>query len=262
MTDSNLSRDERNLEKEKMAFERAILEPISEIPTDFDEDATSLLVDDIVSGSVFALGEMHGVRENPNVIYTLIKKFGFRQLGLEWDKELQRVVDLFQNENALDYNTIMNSCDGRITASYFNMLKRVKSEGLVDSIFFFDDKDSWNKRDEVMAEEIIGKTANGVPTMVVAGSAHADLRDIREGDGTLHPSMVKFLQNKGKNFSLGEIHYLSGQFFNNQVKEFKFVDGANEKKAKFYKNESGAYIYDLPVATVAVVPNPTGIYIG
>ncbi len=262
MDDSNLNTNERNLEKEKVSFETAMLEPILEIETEFDPDATNSLIDDIVGGASFVVGEMHGVKENPSIVYTLIKKFGFRQLGIEWDKENQRVVDLFQNEGALDYNTIMNSCDGRITAGYFSMLKKVKDEGLVDSVFFFDDKDSWNRRDEVMAEEIIGKTANGLPTLIIAGSAHADLRDIREGDGTVHPSMVKFLENKGKAFSLGEIHYLSGKFFNNQLKDFKFVDGAKERKPKFYRNESDVYVYDLPQATQAVVPNPTGIYIG
>lgn len=262
MSDSIMDRNERNLEKEKEVFEEAIKEPVFEIPTDFDEEAVNFLVDDIVAGKVFALGEMHGVKENPSIVYTLIKKFKFRQLGIEWDKEISRVVDLFQNDEALDYNSIMNSSDGRITAGYFNMLKRVKEEKLINSVFFFDDKDSWSHRDEVMAQDIIGHTAEEVPTMVVAGNAHTDLKDIREGDGTMHPSMVRFLENKEKPFCIGEIRYLSGQFFNNQVKDFGNVEESKAKKARFYRNESGVYIFELPVATLAVVPNPTGIYIG
>ena len=262
MTDSIMDRNERNLEKEKEVFEAAILEPIGEIPTDWDEEATNSLVDDIVAGKVFAIGEMHGVKENPSILYTFIKKFNFRQLGIEWDKEVSRVVDLFQNDQALDYSSIMNSSDGRITAGYFSMLKRVREERLIESVFFFDDKDSWSHRDEVMAQEIIGHTADSVPTIVVAGNAHTDLKDIREGDGTTHPSMVKFLEDKEKSFCMGEIKYLSGQFFNNEVKDFGNVEEARSRTARFYRNESGVYIYELPVASLAVVPNPTGIYIG
>lgn len=262
MEDVALNRNERNLDREKAVFESAILEPVVEIPTDFDEDATNLLIDDIVAGRVFTLGEVHGVKENPSIIYTLIKKFGFKQLGLEWDKEISRVVDLFQNDGALDYNFIMNSSDGRITAGYFNLLKRIKEEGLISSVFFFDDKDSWSKRDEMMAQEIIGHTANNIPTITVAGNAHTDLADISEGDGTVHPSMVKFLETKEKLFSMGDIHYRSGNFFNNQVKSFGNNQESGISKAKFYRNGSGVYVFELPLATLATVPNPTGIYIG
>lgn len=254
-------RNERNLQKEKENFEAAIVESVSEIQTDFDEEAVNSLVDDIVAGNVFALGEVHGVKENPGIVYTLIKKFKFRQLGLEWDKEIARAVEMFQSENVLDFNSIMNSCDGRITAGYFNMLKKIKNEGLVDSIFFFDDKDSWTRRDEVMAQDIIGHTSQNTPTIVVAGSAHTCMDDIREGDGTTHPSMVKFLQDKEKRFSMGEIKYLSGKFFNNQEKSFVGED-TNSKKSRFYRDSSGVYIFELPLARSAIVPNPTGIYIG
>ncbi len=257
-----MDRNERNLQKEKETFEAAIVESINEIPTSYDQDSVSSLVDDIVSGNVFALGEIHGVKENPAIVYTLLKKFKFRQIGIEWDKNMERVVELFRTENVLDFTSIMNSCDGRITAGYFNMLKKVKAEGLVDSIFFFDDKDSWARRDEVMAQEIIGHTAEDIPTIIVAGNAHTSLQDIREGDGTVHPSMVRFLQDKDKRFSMGEIKYLSGKYFNNDEKEINTGIDITDKQASFYRNEEGVYVYELPMANVAQVPNPTGIYIG
>lgn len=255
-------RNERNLQKEKEKFEAAIIESVIEVPTVYDEDCVNSLIDDIVAGGVFALGEVHGVKENPAIVYTLIKKFKFRQLGLEWDKDIARVVELYRTENVLDYTSIMNSCDGRITAGYFNMLKKVRAEGLIDSIFFFDDKDSWNMRDEVMAQEIIGHTSEELPTIVVAGNAHTSLRDIREGDGTVHPSMVRFLQDKDKKFSSGEIRYLSGKYFNNTEKDIISNVETIGTQARFYRDESGVYIYELPQAHLATVPNPTGIYIG
>jgi hypothetical protein len=256
-----MDRNERNLQKEKQTFEASIVGAVEELPTDFDDEAVNFLVDDIVSGNVFALGETHGVKENASVIYTLVKKFKFRQLGIEWDKDMNKVIELYQNEGVLDFNSIKNSCDGRITSSYFNLLKKIKAEGLVDAVFFFDDKDSWLKRDEVMAQEIIGHTSENVPTIIVAGGAHTSLMDIREGDGTMHSSMIKFLEEKEKSFSLGEIKYLSGQYFNNAVKNFPMNVESGLIRSKFYKNSSGKYVFELPEAHVAVVPNPTGIYI-
>lgn len=255
-------RNERNLQKEKEVFEAAIVESVNEIPTSYDEESVNALIDDIVAGNVFILGETHGVKENPSIVYTLIKKFKFRQLGLEWDKDMAMVVELFRSENVLDFNSIMNSCDGRITSSYFNMLKKIRAEGLVDSIFFFDDKDSWSRRDEVMAQEIIGHTSEDKPTIVVAGSAHTSLQEIREGDGSVHPSMVKFLQDKDKRFSMGQIRYFSGKYFNNSEKEISTGIDITGKEPRFYRDASGLYIYELPVAHSATVPNPTGIYIG
>ena len=73
--------------------------------------------------------------------------------------------------------------------------------------------------------------------------------------------MVKFLEKKDKRFSLGEIKYLSGHYFNNQPKDFGSEVVEKGRKARFYRDESGTYIFELPVANLAVVPNPTGIYI-
>ncbi len=252
---------ERNLDKEKESFETATKEPVVEIPTDFDVDASNLLVDDIVANKVFALGEMHGVKENPSIVYTLVKKFGFKRLGIEWDKDIAKIVQLFQNDGVIDFAYIKNSCDGRITAGYFNLLKKLKSEKLIESFFFFDDKDSWSRRDEAMAEEIIGRTADSVPTIVIAGNAHTDLADIVEGDGSMHPSMVKFLEDKSRAFCNGKINYLSGHYFNNQPKSFLSEAEVRGSRARFYRDESGLYVYELPKANLAIVPNPTGIYI-
>ena len=78
----------------------------------------------------------------------------------------------------------------------------------------------------------------------------------------MHHSMVKFLQDKEKSFCLGEIHCISGQYFNNQVKDFSGEEDISGRRPNFYRNGSGLYVYELPKANVAIVPNPTGIYIG
>lgn len=254
--------NERDIEKEKHDFEVAIQELIVEaIDADFDAEAVGQLEEDIKTGKFFALGEMHGVKENPDIIYTLIKKFGFKKLGLEWNKKLLEAVRHFQEEGILDYDAILNSADGRITVGHFALLKKLKEENLAD-IFLFDANTYGSDRDEIMANEVIENLEiETSPTMVVAGNAHTNLREIRERDGTTHLSMVKVLQNKERDFSIGEVEYLSGEFFNNEVRKFGSQVDVENKKARFYKSEDGTYIFELPVATFAIVPNPTAIYI-
>lgn len=254
-------RGERDLQKEKEVFETTIQATIGEMSVRYDEEAVSALVDDIVSGKVFILGETHGVKENPTIVYSLLRKFKFKQLGMEWDKGMSGVVESYRTESSLDYQSIINSCDGRITAEYIGMLKKIKDENLVESVFYFDDKDSWDRRDEVMAQEIISHTSEGLSTIAVAGSAHTSIQDTKENDGSVHSSMVKYLQDREKKFCVGEIRYMSGKYFNNTEKDFTENLGT-EGVARFYKDLSGIYIFELPQATIATVPNPTGIYIG
>ena len=251
--------NKRNIEKDKADFEIAIQESVNEIDTDFDAEAVASLTSDIESGNTFTLGEIHGVRENPDIIYTLIKKFGFKALGLEWKKELEEIVKNFQDNGVLDIESILESSDGRITAGHFSLLRKIKEENLVENIFLFD-KSRRGKRDEGMAEEIIEQTSSGTPTIVIAGNAHTNLNEIEEVDGSKHISMVKVLQDKGTSFSVGEIDYVSGNYFNIGLKNFRQVDEASAGNPRFYKNEDGIYVYQLPTATPAVVPNPSAIF--
>jgi ssDNA-specific exonuclease RecJ len=65
----------RDLTADKEAFLAAI-DPISiqEIPTVFDAEVLEKLPASLDETKLFILGEMHGVRENADIIYTLFKK--------------------------------------------------------------------------------------------------------------------------------------------------------------------------------------------
>ena len=101
---------ERSLEKDRQLFVEAISTiSIAEIPAKFDEVASSRLVRNLINTKVFILGEMHGVKENVDVINTLFKKFGFRQLALEWEPELKAVAEKFLDSGELDFDAINTS---------------------------------------------------------------------------------------------------------------------------------------------------------
>ncbi len=251
----------RNIERDKQSFVEAISASlISEIPTDFDETASQEFSENLANTNVFILGEMHGVRENTEIIYTLFKQFGFRQLALEWEPELREVAENYLETGELDFDAIKDSPDGRVTAGHFALLKTLKDEGMLDRLVCFDGGalgSSWNHRDEAMAKNIIANLSD-VPTLVVAGNHHAEIEPLSFEDEAeeQHP-MGEQVKKLIPNLSSGKIEYASGQFHNYGTKEFmKLSDNDLPSVARFYLDENGIYTFELPEAHVAVVPNP------
>lgn len=252
-------------EIEENIFAQAIEQyVVGELETDFDEQSVARLQESLEDTKLFLLGEMHGVEENPNIIYTLFKKFGFKRLALEWDRQkLQDVVDTFLVTGYLDPEAIKekDSGDGRITAGHFALLKKLKEEGLLEDIILFDaNQESWDDRDKAMADNVLD---NGVDekTFVVAGNVHAKIEPFNfSGEEELHHPMGEYIQDQIPELSSGAIDYRSGQFYNHGTRDFwKNPDKNTIERPKFYQSEDGLYHYDIPEAHLAIVPNPKEI---
>lgn len=255
-------KQERNLESDKTSFIEAVSSvAVEEVPATFDEQATRELVESIESNKLFILGEMHGVKENVDVIYTLFKKFGFRQLALEWEPELKHVAERYLESGELDFNAIKDSPDGRITAGHFALLKKLKSEGILKGLVCFDGGSGghgWNARDAAMAKNILDNLSD-IPTLVVAGNLHAKTEPITFDDepGEQHP-MGESIKKEVPNVASGRIEYFSGQYHNFGTKEFgRISDEEFPQGARFYKDENGLYTFELPEVQAATVPNPS-----
>lgn len=254
-------KQERDLEKDRSAFIEAVKNAqILEIEVNFDESATRSLESKLANARLFLLGETHGVKENPNIIYTLFKKFGFRNLALEWEPSLKEKAERFLNGEDLDFDSVKDSPDGRITAGHFALLKKLKEEGLLAKFVCFDQGGgtSWDKRDENMARNIV-ENLSEVPTLVVAGNLHTKTEPITfEGEEGEHHPMGEQVKKEIPNVPSGRINYLTGEFHNYGTRNFgEKSDDAELPAARFFKDESGLYIFELPEAHAAVVPNPS-----
>lgn len=248
-------RSERDVEKDKHAFIEAISNiSVEEIQTGFDEPSAQQLEESLKSAKLFLLGETHGVKENVDIIYTLFKRFGFRQLALEWEPELRHVVEKFIETGQLDFDAIQDSPDGRITAGHFALLKKLEEGGLLEEIVYFD---GWQgERDASMAKNILARVSDS-PMFVVAGSSHTEFVPIVEADKTEHHSMGEYVKKQIPTVPSGKIRYAAGQYHNFGVKDFRGKPkDAELQKAKFYKSKDGVYVFELPEAHAAVVPNP------
>ena len=230
---------------------------IKEINTTFNENSVRELISKLNETKLFLLGETHGVKENVNIIYTLFKKFGFKVLALEWDKKLQIEVENFLQTGKFNFKAIQNSSDGRITAGHFALLKKLKAEKLLEKVVCFDEQvqsGNWDDRDKSMAENIMINISKS-KMIAVAGNFHTKLEPIFF-DGKTHHPLGENIKNQIPNVPSGLIQYLTGQYYNYGIKNFK-----NEHKSKkfsnsrFYKSNEGIYTFELNIAHTATVPN-------
>ncbi len=249
---------ERDLQEPEQTFKTAVESSvISEIQTQFDPQTVDALNADIESTNLFLLGEMHGVQENPAIIYTLFKKFGFRNLALEWGTWSETTIKNYLSSGILNFEEIKESPDGRITAGHFALFKKMRDEGLVDAITCFDTSGStsWNQRDQRMADNIL-KNLTDTPTLVIAGNLHTRTKgvpDFENAKDVNHP-MGEHIKNNVPGVPSGNIKLLSGEFYNYGVRQV-IQQATPPEHARFYKSADGLYIFELPEAHAATVPN-------
>jgi hypothetical protein len=257
---SETPQPERNLWRDERVFMEEINSiVIQEIPAVFDEDASRNLLTSLDKVKVLIMGEMHGVKENVDVIYTLFKKFGFRQLALEWELELKAVAEHYLETGEIDFNAIQDSPDGRITAGHFALLKKLRDEGLLEKLICFDGsgESDWDARDENMAKNILAGLSDS-PTLVVAGNLHAKVEAITFNDELdEHHPMGERVKANIPDVPSGKIEYLSGQYHNFGKQDFWEEPEQEKTEPRFYLTKEGLYTFVLPEASAACVPNPS-----
>lgn len=253
---------ERDLAHDKHSFLEAVSSgTVRELPISFDHNAVQELAARIQHNKVFLLGETHGVKQNVDVIYTLFKRFGFRQLALEWNSSLTPVAETYLETGNLDFAAIQESPDGRITAGHFALLKKLMSEGALEKLICFDGDagwDGWSARDATMARNILSNLSDA-PTLVVAGNLHTKTEPVTFADEPTpqHP-MGERLKQELPSLASGRIVYRSGQYHNFGTKKFApVVDDETPATGRFFKREDGLYILEVIDAQPASVPNPS-----
>lgn len=248
-------KQERNLEQDKESFLAEVEKVfIQEIGVEISPEIFDAVTANIESTKIFLLGEIHGIKENVDVIYTLFKKFGFKQLALEWETSLNEVVEKYLSSGEIDFNTIEESADGRITAAHFALIKKLTEEGLLNKLVCLIGKSGENTRDENMALSSIQKISDEA-TLVVAGNLHTKTEKIIFKDGKeMHP-MGEFIKKEIPNVETAKIRYAHGEYHNFGTHTFG-KEEENPAKAEFSLDEDNVYQFIVPEAHVAVVPNP------
>jgi hypothetical protein len=231
---------------------------IQELPVEILENSKNTFIQELKQSNIFILGETHGVKENADIIYTLFKLFDFKNLALEWGSEVKEVVDTYIKTQSFSFELIKDHADGRVTAEHFAVIKKLKEEGLLEEIIYFDSQsqsNDWNTRDKNMAQNILNfKYSN--PTLIMTGNLHARTEAFIHKSATekLHP-MGEHLKNRLSDILFGKIKYTGGQYYNFGVHDFGKINTVGNDHTKFYKNEDNLYIFEIPEAHPAIAPN-------
>lgn len=201
----------------------------------FEADTTERARRSLEAAGLLLVGEPHGVRETPSVLYALSSLLGTRAVAFEWPhEELEEPVRAFLREGSFDFMRLWSLpasseffCgDGRVTAGHFALLERLRSEGRLDQVILFDRLDpdpptDWEaqvrKREPEMAELLLSQWDRRLPLLALAGAFHAQLQApegepmaaylARELPG-LEPAMLDYAS--GDCWSRGELHDVSG----------------------------------------------------
>lgn len=187
--------------------------------------------------SVIAVGEMHGVRENPEIVrevvdelkkqYSIIVGFEYPQVLLN---RLDKPFEELKNTSPADFLVQ----DGRFSIYHYDLLKNLVNKGV--SLFGFDlntieqNKQTVNVldwRDSVMARninKILANKAEDQKVLLVTGDMHfqTKLQNIMYPDNTgiLQPVKYVPMGEQINAISILALHlrYLSGEFYNKKLK--------------------------------------------
>lgn len=152
------------------------------------------------------VGEPHGARETPGVLYVLASILGTRALGFEWvHEEMEAPVQEFLRTGGFDFTRLWQLpasseffCgDGRITAGHFALLQRLREEGRLDRVIAFDRLDpeppleDWQARDREMPSVADGTTMAAHLARALPGLSPAML-DYAEGHLPMPDAPIRF----------------------------------------------------------------------
>lgn len=194
----------------------------------------NLKTKEIVGKKIIILGEVHGVRENIEIIKTFIIALEEENisvtLALEWPSEINSDISVFLNnaETTPPWRgwDFVQDKDGRISKEHIALLQWLKvrnnalSVNKKHSVFgFSENHKSWNERDLKMAKNISLLSTNDKKKVVLAvmGNLHAQRQELTF-DGESHAPLATHLPPNDT--VIFKCDYRCGAYFNYTVQIF------------------------------------------
>ena len=174
--------------------------------------------------NLIVYGEIHGIKENANVVYTLVKKLGVKRLAIEASPAVSNFINSVKT-GSCDFSLVDEDLfDSSILS--LEMIKTIaillQQNQLKELIFidtFFDnlDKDavispSPQEREKQLAKNILGIDGS-LPTLCIMGQWHTQPKVVTNGE-TQHKSALYRLRKIKPNVPFVHNVYRQGQLFN------------------------------------------------
>ena len=193
-------------------------------PKQLDIRQLSLLQSALRKSSIIVYGEIHGIKENANIVYTLVKKTCIQRLAIEASPTVFDFINSVK-ANSYDFSLVDEDLfDSSILSlemikTIVILLQQNQLKALVFIDTFFDNLDedaiippSLQEREEQLAKNILG-IDDSLPTLCIMGQWHTQPKVVTDGE-TRHESALYRLRKTKPNVPFIHNIYRQGQLFN------------------------------------------------
>lgn len=195
------------------------------MPTLVDIKGIDQLQSAIQLSNLLIYGEIHGIRENADVIYSLVHKLKIKQVAIESSPSVKEFIDA-ASEGMYDFSLIdQDTFDSSILSlEVAKTLTILLNEGTISDIIyidtFFDNldtssldhPDSPQKREKILAEKIL-EIDTTKPTLCLMGQWHTQPKPQRIS-GITHKSALYRLRQVRDSIPFVHMIYRGGTTYN------------------------------------------------
>lgn len=194
------------------------------LPKQLDIKHLDLLRPTLQNSNLIVYGEIHGIKENSDVVYTLVNKLSVERLAIESSPAVSNFINSVKT-GSYDFSLVDEDIfDSSILS--LEMIKAIaillRQDHLKELVFidtFFDNLDggvavppSPQEREKQLAENIL-RIDGSLPTLCIMGQWHTQ-PTVVESDGTQHKSALYRLRTIKPNVPFIHNIYRQGQLFN------------------------------------------------
>ena len=194
------------------------------LPKQLDIRQLSSLQSTLRKSNIIVYGEIHGIKENSDVVYTLVKKLGIKRLAIEASPTVLNFINSVKTDSC-DFSLVDEDLFDLSVLS-LEMIKTIaillQQNQLKELVFidtFFDNLDedaiisaSPQEREKQLTENILS-IDDSLPTLCIMGQWHTQPKVITDGE-TRHESALYRLRKTKPNIPFIHNIYRQGQLFN------------------------------------------------
>ena len=200
-------------------------------------DVVDELSSAIDSKKLLGIGEVHGVKDNVDLYFTVFEKFGFDCIALEYPVDCHSdLLSFLKTGELTDHWFFSEINDGRFNHEMLSMLKILHESGQLKKIICYDKRNNttvWNERDKDYADAFLENYDENLKTLVTGGGHHlkTETFELPQETGNLYPMGYHLKETLG-DFPTAKIIYTSGEFFNFGKQSFQKLDQFDENIRK------------------------------
>ncbi len=194
------------------------------LPKQLDIKCLEFLQPALQKSNLIVYGEIHGIKENSDVVYTLVKKLGIKRLAIEASPTVLNFINSVKTDSC-DFSLVDEDLFDLSVLS-LEMIKTIaillQQNQLKELVFidtFFDNLDedaiisaSPQEREKQLTENILS-IDDSLPTLCIMGQWHTQPKVITDGE-TRHESALYRLRKTKPNVPFIHNVYRQGQLFN------------------------------------------------